>query len=806
MTLVAMTRVALAAAVYLVLIGNSDAQVSAQLAQKAPDSEQMAADVAQDGYARVIVQFASPVPADQIKPNPQILAPIKAQIASAQDAIIASHFGSAANPSEGQGFSRNLVRFKISPMFAVNVSMAELNALAADPRVLLIHYNTQDPPDLVESVPLIGMPAAYAANATGVRQAVAIMDTGLQTNHVFLSQNMVEEEACFSNAGAGSLCPDGTAEQIGAGAADATTARCINNGVNICTHGTHVAGIAAGDNSVEDGAPENGVAKNARIIAIQVFSRVDNIVRCGGRAPCVLSGIDNRIRAFEWLFTNALTPEDGVRLAAVNMSIGGGTTRVACDNNAQKPAIDALRNVGVASILSAGNLGRTDQVGLNACISTAIAVASSTKGDAISEFSNMASLVALVAPGGFGPRQPCNLEGGNANILSSVSGVPGNNDLDNETFGCKFGTSMAAPHVAGAFAAIRTVCANATVDRILAALEQTGLLIRDTRPAIPLVRPAGSQTKPRIRVNLALQAMGCAVHDFNGDGKSDIVWRDTSGNTAVWLMNGAQLVTSGGIGAPPLAWSIVGQRDFNGDGKYDLLWRDTSGNTAIWFMNGVQVASMAGVGNIPTTWSVVGTGNFDGKSKGGILWRDSSGNVSVWLMNGAVVASSGALGNVPTATWSVAGTGDFDGDGKTDILWRDNLGNTSIWFMNGVQVRANAGVGNVPPTFSVVGTGDFNGDGRADIVWRDNAGNTSIWLMDGAQLVSVVGLGALPNVSLAQVGDYNGDGLSDLLWRDALGNTSIWFMGLMNGQLVVSTMTAVGNIPPIWTVQSVNAY
>jgi hypothetical protein len=46
--------------------------------------------------------------------------------------------------------------------------------------------------------------------------------------------------------------------------------------------------------------------------------------------------------------------------------------------------------------------------------------------------------------------------------------------------------------------------------------------------------------------------------------------------------------------------------DFNNDGNTDILWRDTSGNTAIWFMNGLQIGSTAGVGNIPTTWTVQG--------------------------------------------------------------------------------------------------------------------------------------------------------------------------------------------------------
>ncbi len=294
-----------------------------------------------------------------------------------------------------------------------------------------------------------------------------------------------------------------------------------------------------------------------------------------------------------------------------------------------------------------------------------------------------------------------------------------------------------------------------------------------------------------------------AVHDGNGDGKSDIYWRDNNGNTAVWLMNGGTILSAGGLGIVA-NWSIVAVRDFNSDGKFDLLWRDASGNTAIWFLNGLNVMSTVSLGNIPNNWSVVGTGDFNSDGYGDILWQDSVGDLAIWLMgSGGQVIASGGLGNVSTTTWTVVGIADFDGDGKSDILWRDTSGNTAIWFMNGTALNTAGTVGNIPAAWSVIGTGDFNNDGHGDILWQDTAGDLAIWLMNGASVSSAGGLGTLSTTvyQLGTVGDFNGDGNSDLLWRDTSGNTSIWFM---NGTSVSSAL-AVGNVPTTWKVQSASA-
>jgi hypothetical protein len=64
---------------------------------------------------------------------------------------------------------------------------------------------------------------------------------------------------------------------------------------------------------------------------------------------------------------------------------------------------------------------------------------------------------------------------------------------------------------------------------------------------------------------------------------------------------------SGGFGNVPTTFSVAVTGDFDGNGTSDLLWRDTSGNTSIWFLNGLQVTSSVNLGNVPTSWSVQST-------------------------------------------------------------------------------------------------------------------------------------------------------------------------------------------------------
>ena len=53
----------------------------------------------------------------------------------------------------------------------------------------------------------------------------------------------------------------------------------------------------------------------------------------------------------------------------------------------------------------------------------------------------------------------------------------------------------------------------------------------------------------------------------------------------------------------PLTWSVAETGDSNGDGMSDILWIDKTGNVAVWFMNGKAVSSVTTYGNVGTTWS-----------------------------------------------------------------------------------------------------------------------------------------------------------------------------------------------------------
>jgi hypothetical protein len=300
------------------------------------------------------------------------------------------------------------------------------------------------------------------------------------------------------------------------------------------------------------------------------------------------------------------------------------------------------------------------------------------------------------------------------------------------------------------------------------------------------------------------------VGDFNGDGKTDIVFENTiTGARSIMFLNGTTFLSTVSLTTLPTAWILerpIHYRapiDFNGDGQSDLLWQNTStGDRLVWLMNGTAYASTALLGNIPPAWSIAGTGDFNGDGQLDILWQNTStGERLIWLMNGSSYSSTVSLGVVSTA-WSIAGTGDFNHDGSTDILWQNTAtGDRVLWLMSGTAYSSTVALGNVATAWSIAGTGDFNLDGSTDIIWQNSStGSRVIWLMNGTSYAGTASLGVVSTAwSIAGTGDFNSDGNLDIVWQNT--TTGDRFLWLMNGTTFISGVS-LGNAPTAWSIRN----
>lgn len=384
-----------------------------------------------------------------------------------------------------RGQKKQADRFTTIPFLAIAVTHEELDLLVADSDVVSIEEDGLRATTLAESSPLIGASSAWSAGYDGSGQTIAILDTGIDKNHLFLSGKVVTE-ACYStnnvNYSSSSLCPGGVTASI----ADGSAVNCDIEISSSCDHGTHVAGIAAGS-----GATFSGIARGANLIAIQVFSRFESDY-CGGTQPCILSWDSDQIKGLERVY-NLRT---SYNIAAVNLSLGGGqySDQKKCDqdNKATKAAIDNLRGAGIATVIAAGNSAYTDSIGAPGCISSAVSAGStwdasglplggsvcneaSSTVDTLTCYSNSASFLNLLAPG--------------SAIRSSIPGTG---------YAVKHGTSMATPHVAGAWAVLKQAVPEISVGSALDLFTTTGVPVTDNRTS------SNQIVKPRIDLPAAL--------------------------------------------------------------------------------------------------------------------------------------------------------------------------------------------------------------------------------------------------------------------------------------------------------------
>jgi subtilisin family serine protease len=343
------------------------------------------------------------------------------------------------------------------------VTGAGLRKLTRDYRVQRVDLDMPGHLSMAESTSLIRARDVQAAGITGKGVVVAVLDSGVDSDHPDLLEDVILQQCfCATTEGAG-CCPGGKTEASGPGAAE-----------DELGHGTHVSGIITSSGT----AAPRGVAPDADLVVIRILDKTGAVISS-----------TSLMRALDWL----ISTQPAVNVVNVSMVIGafsGSCDTATAVTAGLAQAVNTLKARGTATVASAGNGGSKSTLGAPACLSQAIAVGAiydgnvgtisfgctdgSTAPDKIACFSNSSTALDLLAPG--------------AAVTSSGlgGGVAG--------FG---GTSQAAPHVAGALALLWQVKPTATVDELVNALKASGRPIVDTNGV----------SVPRIDVSAAVAAI-----------------------------------------------------------------------------------------------------------------------------------------------------------------------------------------------------------------------------------------------------------------------------------------------------------
>lgn len=317
--------------------------------------------------------------------------------------------------------------------------------------------------------------------------------------------------------------------------------------------------------------------------------------------------------------------------------------------------------------------------------------------------------------------------------------------------------------------------------------------------------------------------------DVDGDGRSDLLARSTSGSLYLYKGTGnasspfaARVLVGGG-------WNtfaqLISMGDMTGDGVGDVLALTSTGRLSIYAGDPTVSTVFKPRAYVGANWNLAlwanaggnpayGKGELFGMTSGGTLYwyythndgtfsaRQQVGNTGGFKGSALVFASSlgdygypdlleryatglynlGLDSASPIATgWGgynlMAGPGDLSGDGKGDMLARDTSGLLYLFRGQGTgySLTARILVGSGWNAYNaIVGAGDFSGDGRADIVAR--AGNGTLYLYKGTGNSSrpfssrvTIGTGWGQYNKLASAGDIDGDGRADLLAVDSAG-------------------------------------
>jgi len=330
------------------------------------------------------------------------------------------------------------------------------------------------------SVPQIGADTLHQSGLTGAGKVVAVIDSGVLSNHPSLVGSVLYE-ACFTNGAetatlAGvtgfatprELCPDGSLTQINMPGAGEPCTLVPSD----CSHGTGVAGVITSSDPTF-----TGVAPDATIISLRVTAVVQNPNTLVDVSYIPEQGVLNAL-------DHVLYLSQFYDISAVNLSLGGPcvdpVTGAPLRDIPWERAVSELTAAGVAVVAASGNDGSTTAISFPACLPGVVSVGATDQSGNVTSFTDSNSTLDLVAPGQ------------SINTTVPTFFAPSGMALES-------GTSFSAPHVAASFALLNSTFPDFSVDRMQNLLRSTAVMVPRPTPD-----PLDRETRfPEIRVDAA---------------------------------------------------------------------------------------------------------------------------------------------------------------------------------------------------------------------------------------------------------------------------------------------------------------